>query len=191
MLVSGTGSILEAIVDRGVPVALVVADRACGALARAEAAGIPAKLVERTDFSASFDRDAYSNRVADLLDAHDIDLVAMAGWGTIFSTPMHDRYGGRILNTHPALLPAFPGWHAVQDALDHGVKITGCTVHIAGLQVDTGRILAQASVEVADGDDVTSLHERIKVVERELYPATIMAVVDGRIPLDDPKLSER
>ncbi len=191
MLVSGTGSILEAIVDHGVPVALVVADRACGALARAEAAGIPAKLVERTDFSASFDRDAYSERVADVLDAHDIDLVAMAGWGTIFSAPMHERYGGRILNTHPALLPAFPGWHAVQDALDHGVRVTGCTVHVAGLEVDTGRILAQASVEVAEGDDVTSLHERIKVVERELYPATIMAVVDGRIPLDDPKLSER
>ena len=187
MLVSGTGSILESIIGHGVPVALVVADRDCGGLGRAEAAGVPAVLVERTDFGDGFDRDAYSARVADVLDAHDIDLVAMAGWGTIFSAPMHERYGGRILNTHPALLPAFPGWHAVRDALAHGVKVTGCTVHVAGVEVDTGRILAQGVVEVVDGDDESSLHERIKSVERELYPATILAVVDGRIPLDDPK----
>ncbi len=185
VLVSGTGSILEAMVTHGVPVALVVADRVCGALARAEAAGIPTELVERTDFTKTFDRDAYSDRVADVLDAHDIDLVAMAGWGTIFSATMHARYGGRILNTHPALLPAFPGWHAVRDALAHGVKVTGCTVHVAGVEVDTGRILAQGTVDVADDDDEASLHERIKTVERELYPATILAVVDGRIPLDD------
>lgn len=185
MLVSGTGSILEAMVERGVPVALVIADRPCGGLQRAADAEIPTELVERTDFSEHFDRDAYSNRVADVLDAHHIDLVAMAGWGTIFSAAMHDRYGGRILNTHPALLPSFPGWHAVRDALAHGVKVTGCTVHVAGVEVDTGRILAQGAVEVADDDDEASLHERIKTVERELYPATIMAVVDGRIPLED------
>lgn len=187
MLVSGTGSILESIIEHGVSVALVVSDRACGGLARAEAADIPAVLVERTDFTKTFDRDAYSNRVADVLDAHGIDLVAMAGWGTIFSAAMHDRYGGRILNTHPALLPAFPGWHAVRDALAHGVKVTGCTVHVAGVEVDTGRILAQGSVEVSDDDDESSLHERIKTVERELYPATILAVVDGRIPLQVPE----
>jgi phosphoribosylglycinamide formyltransferase-1 len=185
VLVSGTGSILEAMVERGVPVALVIADRPCAGLQRAADAGIPTELVERTDFSERFDRDAYGDRVADVLDTHHIDLVAMAGWGTIFSATMHARYGGRILNTHPALLPSFPGWHAVRDALAHGVKVTGCTVHVAGVEVDTGRILAQGAVEVADDDDEASLHERIKTVERELYPATILAVVDGRIPLED------
>ncbi len=185
VLVSGSGTILQAIVAHGIDVALVVADRPCGGLQRAEDAGITTALVERSDFGDSFDRDAYSARVAAVLGAHDIDLVVMAGWGTIFSRPMHDRYGGMILNTHPALLPAFPGWHAVRDALDHGVKVTGCTVHVAGLEVDTGEILAQGVVEVFEDDDEASLHERIKTVERELYPATIQAVTEGRIVLSD------
>lgn len=183
MLVSGSGTILEAIVAAGVPVGLVVTDRRCLAIERAAAAGIDTELVERTDFTPSFDRDAYSARVADLLTDRGIDLVVMAGWGTVFSQPMHDRFGGRILNTHPALLPSFPGWHAVRDALDYGVKVTGCTVHIAGLEVDSGPILAQGIVEVLPDDDESTLHERIKAVERELYPATIRAVIDGRIPL--------
>ena len=183
MLVSGSGTILEAIVAAGVPVGLVVTDRRCQEIERAAAAGIATELVERTDFTPSFDRDAYSARVAGLLADRGIDLVAMAGWGTVFSQPMHDRFGGRILNTHPALLPSFPGWHAVRDALDYGVKVTGCTVHIAGLEVDSGPILAQGAVDVRPDDDESTLHERIKAVERELYPATIRAVIDGRIPL--------
>lgn len=183
VLVSGSGTILDAIVDRGVPVAVVMADRRCRGLDRARNAGIRTELVERTDFSDAFDRDAYSARVADVLAGHGVELVVMAGWGTVFSAPMHDRFGGRILNTHPSLLPAFPGWHAVRDALDYGVKVTGCTVHVAGLQVDTGPILAQHAVEVHPGDDEASLHERIKVVEREIYPATIEAVTSGRISL--------
>ncbi|MBS1847792.1 MAG: phosphoribosylglycinamide formyltransferase [Actinobacteria bacterium] len=184
VLVSGSGTILDAILARGVPVSVVVADRRCGALARAERNGIAVELLERTDFSAAFDRDAYSTSVADVIAGHGIDLVAMAGWGTVFSSPMHEVFGGRILNTHPALLPAFPGWHAVRDALAYGVKVTGCTVHVAGLEVDTGRILAQRAVDVFDDDDETSLHERIKVVEREIYPSTIEAILDGRIVLE-------
>lgn len=188
VLVSGSGTILDAIVDRGIPVVLVASDRPCGALERAEGHGIATELIERTDFTGGFDRDAYSTRVADVLTAHEIDLIAMAGWGTVFSEPMHARYGGRILNTHPAILPAFPGWHAVRDALHHGVKVTGCTVHVAGLEVDTGQILAQRAVDVFDDDDESSLHERIKVAERDIYPATIEAIVQGRIRL--PVLSE-
>lgn len=187
MLVSGTGTILDAILDAGVPIALVVADRPCGGLDKAAAAAVESVLVARTDFSSAFDRDAYSADVADVLADHDIELVAMAGWGTVFSKPMHDRYGGRILNTHPALLPAFPGWHAVRDALAYGVKVTGCTVHVAGLEVDTGPILAQQAVPVLPDDDESSLHERIKTVERDLYPATILAVLDGRHSLIDPQ----
>jgi phosphoribosylglycinamide formyltransferase-1 len=182
VLVSGTGSILDAMVDAGVPVALVVADRPCRALERAEGVGIPTVLVARDRFDASFDRDGYSARLAAVLDDHDIDLAAMAGFGTVLSQPMHDRYGGRLINTHPALLPSFKGWHAVRDALAYGVKVTGCTVHVAGIDVDTGPILAQEAVPVLPDDDESSLHERIKAVERRLYPRTLLEIIDkGRV----------
>ena len=178
MLVSGTGSILDAMLEAGVPVHLVVADRPCPALDRASAAGIEPLLVSRDSFGPSFDREAYSERVVAALQQHHIDLVAMAGFGTIFGATMQAAYGGRILNTHPALLPAFPGWHAVADALAYGVKVTGCTVHVAGLEVDTGPILAQEPVRVHDDDTVETLHERIKAVERRLYPLTINQILE-------------
>ncbi len=177
VLVSGSGTILDAMLERDIKVALVVADRPCAALDKAEASGVEAFLAQRCSFGPSFDRTGYSAKVAETLQARGIELVAMAGWGTVFAHPMHDAYGGRILNTHPALLPAFPGWHAVQDALDYGVKVTGCTVHVAGLEVDTGPILAQEAVPVLEGDTVESLHERIKAVERRLYPETIDQIV--------------
>jgi len=97
----------------------------------------------------------------------------MAGFGTILAPDIFSVYPGRILNTHPALLPAFKGWHAVRDALAAGVKVTGCTVHVATEVVDVGPILAQEAVPVEPGDSEDSLHERIKVVERRLYPQTI------------------
>ncbi|MCU1353743.1 MAG: phosphoribosylglycinamide formyltransferase, formyltetrahydrofolate-dependent [Acidimicrobiales bacterium] len=178
MLVSGSGTILEAMLAAGVPVALVLADRPCGGLQVAAAASIPTELVERDSFGVDFDRDRYSKQVAEVLVSHGIELVAMAGFGTIFSSPMHDAYGGRILNTHPALLPAFKGWHAVRAALERGVKVTGCTVHVAALDVDTGPILAQEAVPVLPDDTEATLHERIKEVERRLYPATLRAILD-------------
>ena len=182
MLVSGTGSILDAMLDAGVPVALVAADRPCRGLELAAEAGIDAELVERDRYDASFDRDAYSARLATVLQGHDIDLVAMAGFGTILTQPMQDAFGGRLINTHPALLPSFKGWHAVRAALDYGVKVTGCTVHVAGLDVDTGPILAQEAVPVLPDDTESSLHERIKEVERRLYPATLLEIIDqGRV----------
>ncbi len=177
VLVSGRGTILDAILAEGIEVAVVASDRACAALDRAERAGVATGLVERMDFSPAFDRVGYSARMAETLAKHDVDLVVMAGFGTVFARPMHDAFGGRILNTHPALLPAFPGWHAVADALAAGVKVTGCTVHVAGLEVDTGPILAQESVPVLPDDTVETLHERIKEVERRLYPATIRSIV--------------
>ncbi len=182
VLVSGTGSILEAVLDAGLPVTLVAADRPCRGLDLAAEAGIATELVERDRFDAGFDRDAYATRLAAVLADHQVDLVAMAGFGTILSAPVHDAYGGRILNTHPALLPAFKGWHAVRDALAHGVKVTGCTVHVAGLNVDTGPILAQEAVPVLPGDTESSLQERIKAVERRLYPETLRRIIDeGRV----------
>jgi phosphoribosylglycinamide formyltransferase-1 len=182
VLVSGTGSILDAMLEAGVPVALVAADRPCRGLDVAAAAGIATELVARDSFGPDFDRDGYSARLADVLQAHHIDLVAMAGFGTVLTQPMHEAFGGRLLNTHPALLPAFKGWHAVRDALAYGVKVTGCTVHVAGLDVDTGPILAQEPVPVLADDTEASLHERIKEVERRLYPQTLLEIIDkGRV----------
>ena len=173
VLASGSGTILEAILAEGIPVAVVVVDRPCRATEVAATAGIPAELVERRSFGADFDRVAYTHEVVDVLRRHDVDTVVMAGWGTINEKPLFDAFEGRVLNTHPALLPAFPGWHAVEEALAYGVKVTGCTVHVATVEVDAGPILAQEAVPVLPDDTAATLHERIKDVERRLYPQTI------------------
>jgi len=178
VLASGTGTNLEAILAEDIPVAVVVVDRPCRSTEVAAAHGVPAVLVERTSFGKDFDRLAYTNQVIDVLEAHGVDLVVMAGFGTIFEKTMFDAYEGRILNTHPALLPAFPGWHAVRDALAAGVKVTGITVHIATLDVDAGPILAQEAVRVEPDDTEETLHERIKQVERRLFPATIKSILE-------------
>ena len=179
VLVSGTGTILDAMADAGLPVALVVGDRPCRAIELAEGHGIPASVVERDSFGDDFDRTAYTEKLTAELEAADIDLVAMAGFGTILEQPIYERFAGRILNTHPSLLPAFPGWRAVDEALAHGVQVTGCTVHYAELEVDSGPILAQETVPVLDEDDVASLHERIKAVERRLYVDTIRRLLEA------------
>lgn len=170
-------------VDAGLPIAVVVADRPCRGLELAAEHGLAAELVERDRFDAGFDRDRYAAQLVEVLQRHQVDLVAMAGFGTVLTQPMQDAYGGRLLNTHPALLPSFKGWHAVRDALAYGVKVTGCTVHVAALDVDTGPILAQEAVPVLDGDTEATLHERIKEVERRLYPATIRRIIDEGIRL--------
>ena len=182
MLASGSGTILEAIIASGLEVRVVIADRSCRALEVAAAAGVPSVRVDRSEFGgfgSSFDRDAYTRAVTAALVDHRIDMVAMAGFGTVLGKAVHDAYPGRILNTHPALLPAFPGWHAVADALEAGVPETGTTVHIATLEMDAGPVLAQRSVPVLADDTQDTLHERIKAVERTLYPATIRAFLDG------------
>lgn len=171
-LASGTGSILESILDAGIPVDVVVTDRRCPALEIAEARDIPAVLVERRAFGASFDRDAYSDEVVAALAKFDVEVVVMAGFGTVIPKAV-TSFPGRMLNTHPALLPSFKGWHAVRDALAYGVKITGCTVHVVTEVMDVGPILAQEAVAVLPGDTEESLHQRIKGVERRLFPATI------------------
>ncbi|MDP9073541.1 MAG: phosphoribosylglycinamide formyltransferase [Actinomycetota bacterium] len=179
VLASGSGTNLAALVHAALPVAVVIVDRPCPATEVAAAAGVRFELVERESFRADFDRVAYTHRVVDALKRHEVDVVAMAGFGTILAGPIHDAYPGRILNTHPALLPAFKGWHAVADALAAGVTETGCTVHLATVEVDDGPILAQAAVAVAPGDTVESLHERIKAVERRLYPETIRRFLEA------------
>jgi len=183
ILASGSGTILQALLDERLPVAVVVVDRECGATQRAEAAGVPVELVQRESFGADFDRGAYTGRVVDVLQRYEVDLVAMAGFMTILDQPIHDAYGGRITNTHPSLLPAFQGAHAVEDALAAGVQVTGCTVHYATLAVDEGPILAQEAVPVLAGDTAETLHERIKEAERRLYPAVLRDLV-GAEPAD-------
>ena len=179
VLVSGTGTILDAMADAGLPVSFVVADRPCLAIEVAEGHGIPASVVERDSIGDDFDRDAYTEKLPAELAAADIALSAMAGFGTILEQPIYERFAGRILNTHPSLLPAFPGWRAVDEALAHGVQVTGCTVHYAELEVDSGPILAQETVSVLEDDDVASLHERIKAVERRLYIDTIRRLLEA------------
>ena len=179
MLASGSGTILRALASSGLPIVVLVVDRPCGAVDIAADAGIPVEIVERTSFGKDFDRVAYTHQVVDALVAHGVDLVAMAGFGTILEKPVHDAFPDRIVNTHPALLPAFKGWHAVAEALAAGVKVTGCTVHLARLEVDDGPILAQEAVPVLDDDTVETLHERIKDVERRLYPAVLRQLIEG------------
>lgn len=178
VLASGGGTILEAILASGVPVEVVVVDRPCAATAVAAAHHVPSVVVERRSFGADFDRVAYTEAVVDALEGHAVELVVMAGFMTVLEKPIFDAFAGHVLNTHPALLPAFKGAHAVRDAVEAGVKVTGTTVHVATLDVDDGPILAQEAVPVVPGDTVESLHERIKAVERRLYPATIRLILE-------------
>lgn len=183
VLVSGSGTILEAMLSERVPVCVVVADRPCRALRVAEEAHVAALLVERRAFGGfgpAFDRAAYTEALTEALVRYEPELVAMAGFGTVLTQAVHDAFAGRILNTHPALLPAFPGWHAVEETLASGVSVTGCTVHVATLEMDAGPVLAQERVPVLAGDTVETLHERIKEVERRLYPETILRLLSER-----------
>ena len=178
VLASGSGTVLEAILAAAVPVDLVVTDRRCRAL---ELAGDLGVLLERTDFSASFDRDGYADDLVSLLHEHEIDLAVMAGFGTVVPKAV-PAFRGLMLNTHPSLLPSFKGWHPVRDALAFGVKVTGTTVHVVTEELDEGPILAQEAVPVLPDDTEETLHERIKQVERRLYPDTIKRVIAGELP---------
>jgi phosphoribosylglycinamide formyltransferase 1 len=177
VLASGSGTLLEAILARGLRPAVVIADRPCRAVEVASAAGVAAAMVERTSFGAAFDRAAYTEEVVRVLKDAGVGTVAMAGFMTVLAPSAFATFPDRILNTHPSLLPAFPGAHAVRDALAFGVKVTGCTVHLATERVDHGPILAQEAVTVRPDDDEASLHERIKSVERRLYPEVIEEVL--------------
>jgi phosphoribosylglycinamide formyltransferase-1 len=177
VLVSGTGTNLESILAAGLPVDLVLADRHCRALQLAANRQVPTALISRTRFGyrprATWDRGGFTRAIDAELEANQIDLVAMAGFMTILGPGIFEAYSDRILNTHPSLLPAFKGAHAVPLALAAGVPQTGVTVHVATSALDSGRILAQATVPVLPGDTESTLHARIKVAEHTLYPATI------------------
>jgi phosphoribosylglycinamide formyltransferase-1 len=181
VLASGTGSLLQSLLDAAVGdyparVVAVGVDRDCPAEQIAAAAGIPSYRVAVGDYP---DRPAWDDAIAEATGRHGPDLIVSAGFMKILGPVFLAQFPGRVINTHPALLPAFPGAHAVPEALAYGVKVTGCTVHLVDAGVDTGPILAQRAVEVLDGDDAESLHERIKVVERRLL-VEVLAVLATR-----------
>jgi len=183
VLVSGSGTLLQALLDAAASgdldarVVGVGSDRAgAPALARAEAAGVPTFV---HPLAAGADRAAWDAELTRLVAAFEPDLVVSAGFMKLVGAAFLARFGGRMINTHPALLPAFPGTHAVRDALAHGVLVTGCTVFQVDAGVDSGEILAQEPVRVLPGDDEDVLHERIKTVERRLLVDTVNRLSRG------------
>jgi phosphoribosylglycinamide formyltransferase 1 len=183
VLASGTGSLLASLLDAAVGdyparVVAVGVDRDCPAAEVAAAASLPTFRVRLADHP---DRDAWDAALTEAAAAHSPDLVVSAGFMKILGKQFLSKFQGRILNTHPTLLPAFPGAHGVADALTHGVKVTGCTVHLVDAGTDTGPILAQQPIPVLDDDDEETLHERIKVTERRLLVDVIAAVATGGV----------
>ncbi|NGY58560.1 phosphoribosylglycinamide formyltransferase [Lentzea sp. NEAU-D13] len=173
VLVSGSGTLMQALLDADLPVEVVAvgADREnIEGLKRAERAGVPHFVVKLRDHA---DRAAWDLALTEAVASFEPDLVVSAGFMKIIGERFLARFGGRMINTHPALLPAFPGAHGVRDALDYGVHVTGSTVHLVDAGVDTGPILAQEAVVVEPGDTEETLHERIKVVERRLLVETV------------------
>ncbi|WP_233531621.1 phosphoribosylglycinamide formyltransferase [Antrihabitans sp. YC2-6] len=189
VLASGAGTLLRSLIDasraKGYPADIVAVgvDRVCPATDHADAVGIPHFRVALRDHA---DRAAWDVALTKTVAEYRPDLVVTAGFMKILGTGFLERFGGKIINSHPALLPAFPGAHGVADALAYGVKVTGTTVHLVDGGVDTGPILAQEAVPVRDTDDEATLHERIKVVERRLLAEVVAAVArrgvisDGR-----------
>ncbi|MGH2703598.1 MAG: phosphoribosylglycinamide formyltransferase [Actinomycetota bacterium] len=189
ILASGSGSNAQALLDAsarddlaGGRVVVLASDReGAAALERARASGVEALHVDPAAYRM---REEYDLGLVGALVARRIDLVCLAGFMRILSPPFIRAFPGRILNVHPALLPAFPGAHAVRDAIAWGVKVTGTTVHVATEEVDAGPILLQRCVGVLPEDDEASLHERIKTVEHELYPEAVRLFVSGRIRIE-------
>ncbi|MDP9296794.1 MAG: phosphoribosylglycinamide formyltransferase [Actinomycetota bacterium] len=185
VLASGEGSNLQALLADplvGPRVMLVVSDRAgAGALERARTRGVTSEFV---DPSGAFDREDYDRSLRKRLDAAEIEFVLCAGFMRVLSSEMVHPFEGHMLNVHPSLLPAFPGANAPRDALAWGVKVTGVTVHFVEAELDQGPIVAQESVPIEPGDDVESLHARIRSVEHRLYPWAARALIEGRITLE-------
>ncbi len=186
VLVSGTGSNLQAVLDAvaagelDVEIAAVGADRnGTYGVERAAAAGYETFVVNFKDYEVRAD---WNRALTEKVASYEPEIVLSSGFMRIVDEHFIDTFEGRYVNTHPALLPSFPGAHGVRDALTYGVKVTGCTVHIADAGVDTGPILAQAAVEVLDGDTEETLHERIKVQERRLLIETLAKISKEGVP---------
>lgn len=183
VLISGRGTNLQSIVDAtasgrlNATIALVVSNRADAyGLTRARDAGIEVVHVNPRDHA---DRDSYDRALVDVLKARDVDLVCLAGFMRLVGQPLLDAFPNRILNIHPSLLPSFPGLEAQRQALEHGVRVSGVTVHLVTSELDGGPIVRQAAVPVRDDDTVDTLSARILVEEHRIYPEAIAEVLDG------------
>ena len=182
VLISGSGSNMAAIADHlsersDVEIGIVVSDRHdVAGLLRAEERGLPTTVVDWKSFP---DRETFTAAVCDVVDASRCTFMVLAGFMRILAPTAVERFPGRILNIHPSLLPSFPGAHAVEEALAHGVRVTGVTIHVVDELVDNGPIVAQESVDVFPDDDAASLHARIQTVEHRLYPQVVADFVIG------------
>jgi phosphoribosylglycinamide formyltransferase-1 len=190
VLVSGSGTNLQAILDAvaartlDARVAVVVSNvSGAAALARAQAANVETVVVEHGQYP---DRRAFDGAVADVLRSRGVEVVVLAGFMRIVTDVLLDAFPWRVVNVHPALLPAFPGVHAQKQALDYGVRVAGCTVHFVDRGTDTGPIVAQAAVPVLEEDDEQSLHTRILAREHELLPRVLQWMAEGRVTVEAP-----
>ena len=188
VLVSGSGTNLQAILDAidsrtlDARVAVVVSNVAgAPAVDRARSAGVPAVVIEHKHFA---DRRAFDTAVVQTLRAQGVEIVVLAGFMRILSEVLLDAFPQRIVNVHPSLLPAFPGKHAQEQALQYGVRIAGCTVHLVDGGTDTGPIVAQAAVPVLDEDDEKELGARILAKEHELLPRVLQWMAEGRVEVE-------
>ena len=188
VLASGSGTNLQALINQlhqdensGVEIAVVISDRRKAyALTRAKEAGIPTYVVRVRDFP---DRDAFDAEISKILDRCEVELIVLAGFMKLFQPAFVRKYHNRIINIHPSLLPAFPGAHSVPDTLAYGAKVSGVTVFFIDEGIDTGPIIAQASVPVFDDDDEESLFKRIHIEEHELYPQVVRWYAAGALEI--------
>ena len=188
VLASGNGSNLQSLIDRSregslpAEIACVISNNASAfALERARRHDIPALHLDHRLFSG---REAYDKAVVDSLREYGVELVALAGFMRIITPVLIEAFPNAIMNIHPALLPSFPGLHAQRQALDHGVKITGCTVHFVDAGTDTGPIICQAAVQVVEGDSEEFLSARIQVEEHRLYPLAVKLFTEGKLTVE-------
>lgn len=191
LLASGAGTLAQSVLDAASApdspyrVTALVSDRDCAAVARAAQAGLPTAVVRPGDHA---DRAAWDAELTAVVRGFAPDWVVSAGFMRILGRAFLDEFPGRVLNTHPALLPSFPGAHAVRDAIAYGVTVTGCTVHLVDAGVDTGPVIAQRPVDVRPDDTEATLHERIKVVEREMLVDVLAAAARGHLHIEGRKV---
>lgn len=191
VLISGTGSNMEALADScesaEVPgeIVCVVADRDCLGLTAAEKRGIETQMV---DFKASGSREEWSAALRDVVAKYEPDLIVHAGFMRILSPNYVDAFPGKMINLHPSLLPAFPGAHGARDAIEHGVKVTGSTIHFIDYEVDHGPIILQEAVRVDQNDTEDSLHEKIKTVEHRLLPHACRLILEGKVRIEEGRV---
>jgi phosphoribosylglycinamide formyltransferase-1 len=190
---SGSGSNFQRIIDLtqqgklNITLSLLVCDKAtAGAINRAEAAGIPTYVFNPKDYPS---REAYEAEIVEELQRMQVDLIVLAGYMRLITSTLVDPYYGRMINIHPALLPAFPGAHGIRDAFEAGVHETGCTVHFVDNGMDTGPIIAQQVVPVLAGDTLDTLSARMHEAEHELYPQVIDWISRGYVTLNDRQVT--